>query len=106
MAFEVLLTEDAERDLEQIYDYVVGQGDHTEADRILDKIEQALGKLERHPTRGSYPKELLDVGIREYRQILLAPYRLIYRVIDDRVFVYLIADGGRDMQDLLARRLF
>lgn len=106
MVLEVLLTEDAERDLEQIYDYIFGQGDHTEADRILDGMEQALERLERHPNRGSYPKELLDLGIREYRQILLDPYRLIYRVIDDRVIVYLIADGRRDMQSLLARRLF
>lgn len=106
MALEVILTEDAERDLEQIYDYIFGQGDHAEADRILDKIEQALGRLARHPNRGSYPKELLDLGIREYRQIIFDPYRLIYRVIDDRVIVYLIADGRRDMQDLLTRRLF
>lgn len=106
MAFEVLLTADAERDLEQIYDYIFGQGDHAEADHILDKIEQAFGRLARHPNRGSYPKELLDLGIREYRQILLDPYRLIYRVFDDRVIVYLIADGRRDMQDILARRLF
>lgn len=106
MALEVILTEDAERDLEQIYDYILGQGDHAEADRILDKIEQALGRLARHPNRESYPKELLDLGIREYRQIIFDPYRLIYRVIDDRVIVYLIADGRRDMQDLLTRRLF
>jgi len=106
MVLEVRLTEDAERDLEQIYDYIVGQGDQSGADHILDKIEQTIGRLARHPNRGSYPKELLDIGIREYRQILFDPYRLIYRVIDDRVIVYLIVDGRRDMQDLLARRLF
>ncbi|MCZ6587829.1 MAG: type II toxin-antitoxin system RelE/ParE family toxin [Alphaproteobacteria bacterium] len=106
MALEALLTEDAERDLEQIYDYIVGQGDQAGADRILDKIEQAIARLARHPDRGSYPKELLDIGMREYRQILFDHYRLIYRVIGDRVIVYLIVDGRRDLQSLLARRLF
>jgi toxin ParE1/3/4 len=30
---------------------------------------------------------------------------VIYRVLDRQVAVYLIADGRRDMQSLLARRL-
>jgi toxin ParE1/3/4 len=31
---------------------------------------------------------------------------LIYRVVDRHVYVYLIVDGRRNMQSLLARRLF
>ena len=45
------------------------------------------------------------MGIREYRQTHFKPYRLIYRVIGERVYVYVIADSRRDMQSLLARRL-
>jgi toxin ParE1/3/4 len=33
------------------------------------------------------------------------PWRVVYRVIGDRVVVYLIVDGRRDMQTVLARRL-
>ena len=106
MAFGVLLTEDAAGDLLAIYDHIAGQGDQDAAERILDRIEQIVESLARHPERGSYPMELLDLGIRDYRQILFNPYRLIYRVIGDQVFVYLIADGRRDMQNILARRLF
>jgi toxin ParE1/3/4 len=57
------------------------------------------------PERGSYPKELLALGIKEYRQTFFKPYRAIYRIVGRRVYVYLIADGRRDMQSLLARRL-
>ena len=53
----------------------------------------------------SYPKELLQLGIREYRQALFKPYRLIYRVTGKQVFIYMIADGRRDMQMLLTRRM-
>jgi len=55
--------------------------------------------------RGSHPRELLALGIREYRETCFKPYRVIYRIIGKRVFVYLIADGRRDMQTLLERRL-
>jgi toxin ParE1/3/4 len=61
--------------------------------------------LSRLPERGSYPKELVSLGIKEYRQTFFKPYRLIYRVADNKVIVFLIVDGRRDMQAVLARRL-
>lgn len=45
------------------------------------------------------------MGIRDYREIFFKPYRIIYRVIDAIVYVFLVADGRRDMQALLQRRL-
>ena len=104
--FEVLLTADADRDLYEIYDYIAGYDTPGNAAHVLDRIEDALERLSSFPERGAYPKELLALGIREYRQTFFKPYRMIYRIIERRVFVYLIADGRRDMQTLLARRLF
>ena len=63
------------------------------------------GSLSEFPERGVYPKELLELGIRDYREIFFKPYRVIYRVTDDVVHVLLIAEGRRDMQTLLQRRL-
>ena len=106
MRFEVLLTADAERDLDELYDYIAGHDTPGNAAHVLDRIEEALERLSTFPERGAYPKELLALGIREYRQTFLKPYRMIYRVLEQRVYVYLIADGRRDMQTLLTRRLF
>lgn len=72
---------------------------------MLDRIQKIIDTLATSPERGSYPKELLALGIREYRQTFFKPYRVIYRIIGQRVYVYLIADGRRDMQSLLERRL-
>ena len=106
MHFQVLLTKDAERDLVELYDYIAAHDSVGNADRVLDRIEKALHSLSTFPERGSHPKELLALGIREYRQTFFKPYRLIYRIVELRVYVYLIVDGRRDMQALLARRLF
>ena len=105
MRFEVLLTEHAERDLEELYDYIAAHDTPGNAARVLDAIEKALQSLSTYPERGSHPRELLELGIREYRQTFFKPYRLIYRIAEQRVYVYLIVDGRRDMQGLLARRL-
>jgi hypothetical protein len=44
-------------------------------------------------------------GIREYREIIFKPYRIIYRIMDKSVYVLFIDVGRREMQSLLQRRL-
>jgi toxin ParE1/3/4 len=105
MRFEVLLTEDAGSDLEELYDYIAEHDAPSKADYVLDRIERVMETLAAFPERGSFTKELLALGIREYRQTFFKPYRVIYRVVGERVYVYLIVDGRRDMQALLQRRL-
>lgn len=105
MSFKVLLTRGAERDLEEIYAYIAENDTQKNAEYVLDKLLEAADTLADFPERGSYPKELLSLGIREYRQAHFKPYRLIYRVTGKQVFIYMIADGRRDMQTLLSRRM-
>ena len=105
MPFLVQLTADAARDLEDIHDDISRRHSRGEAGYVLERIERAFGGLSEHPHRGSYPKELLDIGIREYREVFFKPYRIIYRVMASSVYVLVIADGRRDMQTLLQRRL-
>ncbi len=68
-------------------------------------MANANNVLDAFPERGSYPKELVSLGIKEYRQTFFKPYRVIYRITCRQVILYLIADGRRDMQSVLARRL-
>ena len=105
MPFAVLLTNDAERDLNELYDYLAVHDSPRKTDRVLEKIEKTFSTLSEFPERGVYPKELLKLGIREYREIFLEPYRLMYRVMGKNLYVLLIVDGRRDMQSLLQRRL-
>ena len=105
MTIEVFLTDDALSDLEAIGDYIAATHSPQQADYVLGKIEDAYLGLHELPERGVYPKELLDLGIRDYREVFFKPYRIIYRLQGERVDMYLIADGRRDMQSLLQRRL-
>ena len=105
MPFAVLLTNDAARDLEALYDYIALHDAPQKADSVLEQIKKAFSRLSAFPERGAYPKELAALGIREYREIFFKPYRIIYRIMDKDVHVLLIVDGRRDMQTLLQRRL-
>ncbi len=103
--FEVVLTEDAERDLESIFAYIAEHDSRSNAERVLTRLLEVAETLTASPDRGSAPKELKELGDREYRQVFFKPYRVIYRVIGRKAVIYLITDGRRDMQSLLARRL-
>lgn len=105
MAFGVFLTDDAAHDLEDICNYINLHDNPGKMDHVLEQLKKAFNSLSENPHRGAHPKELLSIGIREYREIFFKPYRIIYRVMDKNVYVLLIADGRRDMQTLLQRRL-
>jgi toxin ParE1/3/4 len=105
MPFVVFLTADAARDLEDLYQYITLHDGPGKAEHVLKSIEKAFLSLSESPDRGAHPKELLALGIRDYREIFFKSYRVIYRVVGNDVHVFLIADGRRDMQTLLQRRL-
>jgi toxin ParE1/3/4 len=101
----VVIDTDAERDLDDLTNYIA---EHDSIDRAINvavRIEQSIARLATFPNRGAYPKELLEYGNREFREIHFKPYRIIYRVVANEVIVVLIADGRRDMRALMNRRL-
>ena len=75
------------------------------ADRLLGRLEEACRSLAKLPERGHLPPELGRIGVAPYREIDLAPYRIIYRISGTLVSVQSILDGRRDLADLLHRRL-
>ena len=105
MSYKVFLTQDAERDLEGLYEFVFEHDSPGNAEQLLDKVGATLDKLADFSERGNHPKELAALGITDYREVFFKPYRIIYRVLDKRVYVYLVVDGRRDMRALLQRRL-
>ena len=105
MPYRVLLTQDAANDLEELDNWIATHDSPERADYVLDRISEAFQKLTDLPERGPHPKERSALGIREFREVFFKPYRIIYRVERRTIYIYLIADGRRDMQTLLSRRL-
>ena len=106
MNWRVLLSEDAERDIEDLYHFIARRDGAEMAERILGEIEAAAMGLDEFPERGNIPKELIAIGISEYRELHHKPWRIIYRLMGSDVVIYCVVDGRRDMQSFLERRLF
>ncbi|MFA5507115.1 MAG: type II toxin-antitoxin system RelE/ParE family toxin [Vulcanimicrobiota bacterium] len=105
MDFEVFLTKDASRDLDSILEYLAAEISVQRAEQVLDQFEGLFVRLATFPHRGEYPKELVHLGIKDFRQVHLKPYRIIYKPTRQRVYVMAIADSRRDINELLNRRL-
>jgi toxin ParE1/3/4 len=103
--YTVVIDVAAERDLEEIAACIAEIDSVERALLVSTNIERAIARLSTFPSRGPHPRELLEHGIRDFREIHYKPYRILYRIAGDMVVVVLIADGRRDMRGLLARRL-
>ena len=57
------------------------------------------------PNRGHIPPELDRIGVVEYREIHFKPYRIIYQVIESKVYIHCILDGRRELHELLEKRI-
>lgn len=105
MNYTVKFTPGAREDLRAIFDYISESDTPQRAQYVIEQIVEAALALKKLPMRGTYLPELLEFGIRGYRQVFFKPYRIIYTVRGSSVLVAIIADGRRDMQSLVARRL-
>jgi addiction module RelE/StbE family toxin len=103
-SFRVQWAEAAVRDLEELISYIAADSS-LNAERILDKLEKRAQTLESTPVRGRVVPELAHFGIRNWRELIVKPYRIIYRIDEDTVNVLAMLDGRRDLQDLLLERL-
>jgi toxin ParE1/3/4 len=103
--YRVRIIEDAEHDLIDIYQYVVLNDSPKSAAYLLDELESLCLQLAELPHRGNVPPELNRIGVTGYREVHFKPYRIIYQVTGQDIFIYCVLDGRRDMLTLLERRL-
>jgi plasmid stabilization system protein ParE len=98
------MTQNAENDLNEIIMFIAQNNPQT-AIKIMEKIQARTNTLDHFPYRGSYVPELLARNIKEYRQIIESPWKIIYKVDDAIVNILAIIDSRRNLQDILIKKL-
>ena len=104
MSYQVSWTDVAKSDLNEIIRYIAVDNVGI-ALNVLDKLETKAASLEQFPERGRLLPELIDSGITQYRELISAPWRIVYRIEQQEVLVTAVLDSRRDLQTLLLRRL-
>jgi len=96
-------TATAEHDLDSIIGFIA-EDSLDEAVKILGRIRKKAAGLYALPERGRVVPELKEQGIVLYREVIFAPWRIIYRISDQNVFVLAVFDARRNLEDILLER--
>jgi len=102
--YEVVWTQIAEEDLTAIIKYI--QSDNPVAAKdSLQRIRAKASNLDSLPERGRIVPELRQQGILQYRELIVPPWRMIYRISDNLVYVLAIFDSRQNIEDVLLDRM-
>ena len=102
--FEVFWSRSAVSDLDDILDYLA---EHAGIDHALDlyeKVRRRVASLSTLPRRCRFVPELKGLGLSEFRESILSPYRLFFRLVDQRVILLGVLDSRRDLEEILIQR--
>lgn len=105
MTYPARITSAAWRDLEEICTWIAEHDSPEKAKHVIDRLLEMAEKIGDMLHRGLRPTELPPGTEGEYRQVFFKPYRVIYEFSGKEVMILLIADGRRNLQSLLLRRL-
>jgi toxin ParE1/3/4 len=104
MKYKVIIDPQAKLDLKEIFIYVAMNDSVQSANRLLDALEETCYKLEKFPEKGRIPPELRPTGIKSYLEILHKPYRIIYEIEGNLIYIHSVIDGRRNIQEILSNR--
>ncbi len=93
----VIWTPEAQAHLDGIYQYVKRDAPFY-AQGVVDKLTHRSVQLIDHPHSGRIVPTYDDPNLRE---LIVYPYRLIYRVMTDRLYVIAVFHGAQQLPDSL-----
>ena len=101
--YEIIWASIAENDLREIIEYIARESPDN-ALKILKKIKNKASSLYTFPERGRILPELKDQGILLYRELIIPPWRIIYRISERKVYVLSVLDARQNVEDILLKR--
>ncbi len=101
---EVIWSISAERDLLSIVEYIAHDSPST-ALKILKSIKTKAKNLYLNPLRGRIIPELQSQGINHYRELIIKPWRVMYKITEKKVYVLSVIDSRQNVEDILLKRL-
>ena len=102
--YDVVWSNIAENDLKNIVEYIADDSPPN-ALKIFKRIKQKASILYTFPERGRIVPELRDQGILQYRELVISPWRILYRISEKSVLVLSVVDSRLNIEDILLKRL-
>lgn len=102
--YQLFWAPNAIRDLDDVVEFVASERGADDAERLYRKIVARIDSLSRFPRRARIVPELRRVGVREYRELIVSPYRVLFRPAERTVAILGALDGRRDLSEIILKR--
>ena len=102
--FEVIWTKNAQFDLETIIEYIKVDSINI-AKKVFLEIKSRCENLYYSPQRKRIVPELQQIGINKYREVIYKRWRIVFKIENEKVYILLVVDSSRNLEDLLFQRL-
>ena len=102
-SYEIVWADSAENDLKEIIDYIAIDSP-AKALETFSKIGKKASSLYTMPERCRIVPELKDQGITQYRELIVAPWRIMFRITKMKIYILSVIDSRRNIEDILLER--
>lgn len=100
---ELLWTESAKNDLNEIIDYIANDSKEIALEKLLE-IKDNTKQLSSFRNHGRIIPELKKQNIIKFREVIVSPWRIMYKISDDKIYIMAVIDGRRNIEDILLKR--
>ena len=101
---DVIWTETAKIDLNELIEYIA-QDSIKIAIQKYEKIKEEAELLVLFPNQSRVIPELLKHNIIKFKELIISPWRLMYKIENNVVYVMAVINGRRNIEDILLQRL-
>ena len=102
--YKIQWTSNAKEDFLNIVAYIK-EDSPTIVREVYQKIKSKANSNNFFPLRGKVVPELQKEGITMYRELISSPWRIMYKVDNDTVYIMAIFDSRQNVEELLLQKL-
>jgi len=102
--YDVVWLHVAKNDLKNIIGYIAYENLPYTL-KLFKNIKQKASSFYVFPEKGCIVPELRDQGISQYCELVISPWRILYRISEKSAFVLSVLDSRQNIEDILLKRL-
>jgi len=102
--YKIKWTSNAKEDLLNIV-HTIKKDSLSAARKVYERIKEKAQSSNFFPLRGRVVPELQKEGITIYRELIMQPWRIVYKIEDDTVYIMAIFDARQNVEELLLQKL-
>lgn len=101
----IIWTDAARDDLLELRAYLKMHQSAAFVKKVIEQIRDEVGSLKDWPSKGVYLRELEELQLHQYRELLVGQHRIVFERASEAFYIHIVCHTSRNLEALLRRRL-